>query len=408
MMSDQRGSASVFLVSVLGAVMVLTLALIHAAAGAAAESYGDSLLNLSSRAVLGEFDLDLKKDYGIFAFDGHKGKIEDKIEKYVKYSTSENSNVKTGRISVYTGEHSLLDCNVFEKQITDHMKWAAAEGIIRKLTEEPEEGKELTAEKKDRVLRNTSVTGTLPSAVYGYGRTGLTDRLDTLCENIGSLGEFIKRGPGSVAVNEYIMAYFKDMMDDRPEHETFFRNEVEYIIEGSFSDETNRKQVSHMIVTARTAINAISIFRDEKMRNEVTLLAQALAPGPGGVLLEAAVVAAWSYAEAKNDMALLEHGKKVPLIKDHHTWATDLESAWEGIAEGYIDTGSSEGQDYDDYLRFILYFTDRKVRLVRMMDLIQINMKGNHNRNFLIREHNCGFRLEAEINGNDYSYDQVY
>ena len=163
-----------------------------------------------------------------------------------------------------------------------------------------------------------------------------------------------------------------------------------------------------MIVTARTAINAISIFRDEKMRNEVTLLAQALAPGPGGVLLEAAVVAAWSYAEAKNDMALLEHGKKVPLIKDHHTWATDLESAWEGRAEGYIDTGSSEGQDYDDYLRFILYFTDRKVRLVRMMDLIQINMKGNHNRNFLIREHNCGFRLEAEINGNDYSYDQVY
>ena len=130
-MSDQRGSASVFLVSVLGAVMVLTLALIHAAAGAAAESYGDSLLNLSSRAVLGEFDLDLKKDYGIFAFVGHKGKIEDKIEKYVKYSTSENSNVKTGRISVYTGEHSLLDCNVFEKQITDHMKWAAAEGINR-------------------------------------------------------------------------------------------------------------------------------------------------------------------------------------------------------------------------------------------------------------------------------------
>ena len=144
------------------------------------------------------------------------------------------------------------------------------------------------------------------------------------------------------------------------------------------------------------------------MHSEVTALAQTISPGPGGLLLEAGIIAAWAYAEAKNDMALLEHGKKVPVLKNHKTWAVDLESAWKGTVKGYIDTDNTKGQDYEDYLRFILSFMDRKVKLARTMDLIQINMKGNHNRNFLIREYNCGFRLEAEINGKKFSYDHVY
>ena len=71
--NDCRGSASVFLVSILGATVMLVVAFIYATADSAVRSYSDSLLNMSSRAVLGEFDLDLKKDYGIFAFYGHKG-----------------------------------------------------------------------------------------------------------------------------------------------------------------------------------------------------------------------------------------------------------------------------------------------------------------------------------------------
>ena len=405
---DQRGSASVFLVSVLGAVVMLTLAFIYATVDVAVKSYSDSLLNMSSRAVLGEFDLDLKKDYGIFAFYGHKGQIEDKVEKYVSYSTAGNKYVKTGTISAYTGEYSLLDCNVFEKEITEHMKYAMAKGLLEKLRGEDDDGHEVTVEKKDRILRNRSVADSLPTRVYGYGQTDFTDRLDMIAGNIGSIAEIVGSGLDTALVNEYIMAYFKNLLNDRPDHETFFRNEVEYVIEGSLSDETNRKQVSHVIVTVRTAANAVSIVRDEKMHREVAVLAQTISPGPGGLLLEAGIIAAWAYAEAKNDMALLEHGKKVPVLKNHKTWAVDLESAWKGTVKGYIDTENSKGQDYEDYLRFILSFMDRKVKLARTMDLIQINMKGNHNRNFLIREYNCGFRLEAEINGKKFSYDHVY
>ena len=397
-----------FLVSVLGAVVMLTLAFIYATVDVAVKSYSDSLLNMSSRAVLGEFDLDLKKDYGIFAFYGHKGQIEDKVEKYVSYSTAGNKYVKTGTISAYTGEYSLLDCNVFEKEITEHMKYAMAKGLLEKLRGEDDDGHEVTVEKKDRILRNRSVADSLPTRVYGYGQTDFTDRLDMIAGNIGSIAEIVGSGLDTALVNEYIMAYFRNLLNDRPDHETFFRNEVEYVIEGSLSDETNRKQVSHVIVTVRTAANAVSIVRDEKMHREVAVLAQTISPGPGGLLLEAGIIAAWAYAEAKNDMALLEHGKKVPVLKNHKTWAVDLESAWKGTVKGYIDTENSKGQDYEDYLRFILSFMDRKVKLARTMDLIQINMKGNHNRNFLIREYNCGFRLEAEINGKKFSYDHVY
>ncbi len=285
-----------FLVSILGTMVMLVVAFIYATADSAVRSYSDSLLNMSSRAVLGEFDLDLKKDYGIFAFYGHKGQIEDKIEKYVRYSAADNKYVRIGTISAYPGEYSLLDCNVFEKEITDHMKYAAAKGIIEKLTGRDDPSHETIVKKEDRVLRNRSVTDSLPSRVYGFGQTDFTDRLDMIAENIGSITDIIKNGMDTALTNEYILAYFNNLLDDRPEHETFFRNEVEYVIEGSLSDETNRKQVSHIIVTARTTANAISILKDEKMRGEVTALAQFLSPGPGGLILEAAIIAAWSYA----------------------------------------------------------------------------------------------------------------
>ena len=288
------------------------------------------------------------------------------------------------------------------------MKYATAKGLLEKLQGKDDTDHVVTVEKKDREITNKSVADSLPTRVYGYGQTNFTDRVDMIAGNISSIAEIVKNGLKTALVNEYIMAYFKDMLDDRPDHETFFRNEVEYVIEGSLSDETNRKQVSHVIVAVRTTANALSIVKDNKMHREVVALAQAISPGPGGLLLEAGIIAAWSYAEAKNDMALLEHGKKIPALKDHRTWAVDLESAWEGRVDGYIDPGNSKGQDYEDYLRFILSFMDRKVKLARTMDLIQINMKGNHNKNFLIREYNCGFRLEAEINGKKFSYDHVY
>ena len=111
------------------------------------------------------------------------------------------------------------------------------------------------------------------------------------------------------------------------------------------------------------------------------------------------------YNRAKDARDWTYNGAKI----DSNKYGQIITYAYRPLDNRYtFYTGNSKGQDYEDYLRFILSFTERKVKLARIMDLIQINMKGNHNRDFLIREYNCGFRLEAEINGNRFSYDHVY
>ena len=51
------------------------------------------------------------------------------------------------------------------------------------------------------------------------------------------------------------------------------------------------------------------------MRREILLLAESIAPGATGVALQAALIAAWSLAEAENDWKLIENGERVAFIK---------------------------------------------------------------------------------------------
>jgi hypothetical protein len=55
-----------------------------------------------------------------------------------------------------------------------------------------------------------------------------------------------------------------------------------------------------------------------------------------------------------------------------------------------------------------LFFTPRENKLLRVMDLIQINMKIGYYESFLIREHYAGLRYELVMNGDSYSYRQSY
>ena len=409
MLRNDRGSTSVFLVFILAAMLMLVVAFIYATADKAAMSVGDSLCNMSGRAVLAEFDRDLKDDYGIFAFDGHKGQIEGKIRKYLEYSVSENKHVKLGAIQAFIGEYALININVLQKQITEHMKYALAEGLLDKWLMKGKPVSDVNVpEQNTRCLRNEALIADLPSKAYGYGKSGLMDSLAALKDNFHNIKDLIKKGRNKTLINEYIISYFNHMKKTKGKKETFFTNEVEYIIAGSYSDNENRKKIRDMIIALRTAVNIGTIYSDKKMRLEVAALAETITPGAVAVITQAVIAAAWARAEASNDFALLEHGRTVPAVKTKKTWAVDLESAWKNKACGYIDTGVNNGQDYEAYLKFLLYFRKNDVKLARVLDLIQINMKGRYNRSFFIREHNCGFKFNANINGRKYVYEEMY
>ena len=149
-------------------------------------------------------------------------------------------------------------------------------------------------------------------------------------------------------------------------------------------------------------------MKDPVKSNEAFLAAQLLTPGPAAAVTQKALLAAWALAESINDYKLLRNGKLVPIRKTASSWAVDLESVIANKADGYIDTGTDQGECYRDYLRLFICAMDRNVRLLRMMDLIQINMRRFYYENFSLREYHGGVQFVLTVNGKAYETEKTY
>jgi len=126
------------------------------------------------------------------------------------------------------------------------------------------------------------------------------------------------------------------------------------------------------------------------------------------------LIEAWAAAETGNDLVLFEHGDKVEFMKSPAQWATqdfaDILAGWTGEWRETtpIYAVDRNGRHYRDYLRMMLYVVDRETKLLRMMDLMQINLKGTYYGDFLMREHYIGFRFDCVVDGDIYAYTEKY
>ncbi len=204
------------------------------------------------------------------------------------------------------------------------------------------------------------------------------------------------------------MMHFKNAQNQNTGKETFFLNEAEYILKGKMSDEDNRKAFRGDLLLLRNVPNLIFIYGDPVKKAELTAAAALITPGPGAIITQLILAEAWALAESENDVRLLEHGKKVPIYKTSITWAVDLQSIVDNKEVEYIDTKSTTGLTYQGYLQVFLFFQDKSTQLTRVMDLIQINMQGNYDGSFLIRDYNLGFDFKAKIDGREYAYKHKY
>ena len=57
----------------------------------------------------------------------------------------------------------------------------------------------------------------------------------------------------------------------------------------------------------------------------------------------------------------------------------------------YIDKDNEKGNTYNEYLQAMIFLTNKDNRLLRMMDLIEINMKYCYYGNFSISSHYTGY-----------------
>ena len=133
-----------------------------------------------------------------------------------------------------------------------------------------------------------------------------------------------------------------------------------------------------------------------------------MTPGAAAAATQAALASTWAYAEADNDVKLLWEGHSVPMVKDDSSWAIDLDSAIEGVFGGVIAPQEEKGYDYNEYLKILLFFQDENIKLARILDLIQINMRANYDGGFLISEYSSGVTVEVKANGRTYKHEKKY
>ena len=133
-----------------------------------------------------------------------------------------------------------------------------------------------------------------------------------------------------------------------------------------------------------------------------------MTPGPAAAATQKALLAAWALAESVNDYRLLLDNHKVPVMKSEVTWAIDLDSVIANTSDKYVYTGVEQGETYEDFLRLFSSAMDGRVRLLRIMDLIQINMKYLYYHTFSLKEYSGGLRFQMTVNGVEHEMVKEY
>ena len=392
----KKGAAAVFIVLICTTMIGACTVIGNAAFSRLKTAACDAALDIGCRSVLSEFDRRLKSDYQIFAYKISKHEVEEKLENYIELNL--HTCIKPFRAGEVCAkaeniEFSLTEPEIIEKQIVEAGKFCAAGVTYVKDRGKPVEPL--------AVIKNSAMIGTLPSQgknlkiinVEGFdGTKALSDSVtDTFF------------------TDKYILETFGTRLSAPKSRYGYFNYEVEYIISGKTSEAENLKHVRKMIIAMREPLNAAHIVSDPEKMAAIDKYIASLPPG-ASLVSAAVIVAAWAAGESENDARLLLAGKNVALVKSKRQWALELENAIGMFAGGkdYVEPIDKKGQSYGDYLNMLLYIEDRETKLVRVMDLIQLNLRASYNGHFLLKELYTGFSVNAEVDGRKYSYVHTY
>lgn len=396
---DRKGSALILIILIFSSIIVLISVFINASKEVAIKSSVKNLSYLWCNNILAEYDNYLYDDYGIFAYNGDGDRIKKRLDYYSGASFSQKKYIDYGGSEIETEDYSLENPLVFKEAI---LRKAKADLIAIDKLEPGDKESNSKQDDKKREIRNDEVIQGLPSKEIKM--SGIASYLSIIKE-AKSLKGIIKSGSEEVLINKYINKNFGDEMSGRVKGASYFANEKEYIIFGRMSDKQNCKSARTQVVLIRNAANLAYLLKDAKKQAEVTLAAALITPGPEAAITRGLLNEAWAFLESENDYKLMVNGKKVPKIKDEKSWATTITTIVENREHDYIDMNNATGDTYIDYLNAILYLMDENVKILRIMDLIQINAKFNYDSGFLLSDYYTGLNLNLTVNGKRH---QIY
>lgn len=189
-----------------------------------------------------------------------------------------------------------------------------------------------------------------------------------------------------VLIDDYIMTYFGSFVNEVESRSQYFRSEIEYIIAGTSYESTNRLVCESLIFAIRFVLNILHIMCDADkvdLANKIgNAIAGSITCGIGGPLYAVLVIAGWSICESMIDIKDLTEGRHVPFLKRKSDWKFHIDGLPGSILDDDLSSPSFFSMNYNDYLRLLLPFVGRETKLLRICDLIELNMTAFLNRRY--------------------------
>ena len=355
-----------------------------------------------------------------------------KLDSYLKYSTQDRLGAHIKGANADLTGYELGDPANFRKALRLGFAGNAASEIINgrgRTYRNLDTGEGFDEE--GRVICNPVVIDTLPS--HGTGGSVSGEELTEIArsaENENGLFGMLSGAGAEVLLLEKCFDNHVTKADDK---DHLLVNEWEYVIKGSMDDEENYRAIRRRLFIARNALNLIAIYEDPAKVEIIVSIAESITPGPLGLATQALLAEAWAALETEEDIEDLYHDRRVPVLKSPGQWKTDIGAVLgsEKVKDKLDDeskelldekrdeiTGLSErigtvtqfadGLNYDEYLMLMICSLSDSVRILRIMDLIQINMKYRYYADFNMLEYYTGIRFTLEANGKSHEFEDAY
>lgn len=198
---------------------------------------------------------------------------------------------------------------------------------------------------------------------------------------------------GKLLFDEYLLRTFSSAT--APEEAGGLAYELEYLIAGEESDKENLEKTARKLLWVRYASNYAYLLTDEQKKAEAEAKAAVIAallllPEMTEVIKQTLLLL-WAYRESVGDIQILLAGGKIPLVKEQQSWHSGLGDVFLSESDAGTAAESTEGMDYQEYLRMLLFCSDKEKLAMRGLDLIETGIR--------IREGTKTFRADLCVSG---------
>ncbi len=186
--------------------------------------------------------------------------------------------------------------------------------------------------------------------------------------------------------------------------------EVEYILKGKDNDKDNTFVVARDIFLIRMATNTGAILSNAEIMKKIRALSYSISAATGlpwaGEVVSWLLITAWGTAETTLDMVhLIDNGYSVFLLKNSKNldkfnlgFSTIITGQWDILTPKIPlneDYKNNSRIQYEDYLRIFLFLMPYEEKMLRIADLIEINMMEEGDTKFKSKEASTFIRVET-------------